>query len=52
MFTVDSCQGREMDYVILSCVRTNNASNFIAKSNRMNVTLTRARHGMVVVGNL
>jgi regulator of nonsense transcripts 1 len=52
--TVDSYEGREKDYVILMCVRSNDAQKlgFLCDTGRMNVALTRARNGLLVVGNL
>ena len=54
--TIDSFQGQEAEIVILSMVRCNcqNSMGFLAQASgeqRMNVALTRARSGLVVVGD-
>jgi len=48
VYNVDSFQGNEADYVILSSVRTKQPG-FLKSQPRMNVALTRCRKGMVVV---
>jgi len=49
--TVDSCQGREADMVFVSFTFAG-GSRFVRDPNRLNVALTRARHQLVLVGNL
>ncbi|KAI0800410.1 hypothetical protein C8Q74DRAFT_412425, partial [Fomes fomentarius] len=50
VYNVDSFQGHEAPYVIISTVRTSSAG-FLKSLNRMNVMLTRCQSGMIVVTN-
>ncbi|KAF1915145.1 hypothetical protein BDU57DRAFT_576497 [Ampelomyces quisqualis] len=51
--TVDNFQGEEAKVVIVSLVRSNKKRNvgFLKTSNRINVLLSRAKHGMYLIGN-
>ncbi|KAJ7212890.1 AAA domain-containing protein [Mycena haematopus] len=48
VYNVDTFQGNEADYVLVSVVRTE-APGFLRSLNRINVMLTRAKKGMVIV---
>jgi hypothetical protein len=51
--TVDNFQGEEAKVVIVSLVRSNlfNNPGFLRTPNRINVLLSRAQHGMYIIGN-
>ena len=50
--TIDSFQGREADVIIFSTVRCNSQGElgFMSDQYRMNVLLTRAKHGLIGIG--
>ncbi|NWV22692.1 SETX helicase, partial [Origma solitaria] len=61
--TVDAFQGREKDCIIVSCVRANSfegstsldfvlSLRFLASLQRLNVTITRARFSLFILGRL
>jgi len=50
---VDNFQGEEAKVIVISLVRSNDERKcgFLKTSNRINVLLSRARHGMYIIGN-
>ncbi|XP_034235841.1 NFX1-type zinc finger-containing protein 1-like [Thrips palmi] len=54
MTVVDNFQGEESDIILLSLVRSNaeNAVGFLKTENRVCVALSRAKHGLYIVGNM
>ena len=53
LVTVDSYQGEENKYVLLSLVRSNNDNKigFVGNENRVCVALSRAQNGLYIFGN-
>ena len=53
IMSVDSSQGREFDFIILSCARANNhlGIGYLNEKRRLNVALTRAKYGLIIIGN-
>ena len=51
--TIDNYQGEEREIVLLSLVRSGSSSiGFLSQDNRTTVALSRARRGLVIVGNI
>lgn len=51
--SVDAFQGREKEFIVFTCVRSNDQQGigFVQDWRRLNVALTRARRGMAIIGN-
>ena len=51
--SVGAFQGREKDFIILSCVRSNEHQGigFLNDARHLNVALTRAKFGVIIIGN-
>ncbi|XP_018421253.1 PREDICTED: probable helicase senataxin [Nanorana parkeri] len=53
--TVDGFQGRQKDCIIVTCVRANSIQGcigFLASRQRLNVTITRAKFSLFILGSL
>jgi superfamily I DNA and/or RNA helicase len=54
VMTVDACQGREFEYVVLDTVISDDQGfslGFLTDSRKINVALSRAKHGLILVGS-
>ena len=54
VLTVDKCQGRDKDVVLLSLVCSNsehNAGNLLKDWRRLNVAITRAKKKLILIGS-
>jgi DNA replication ATP-dependent helicase Dna2 len=49
--TVDSFQGGEREVIILSLARSDNVTTFLADKKRLNVSLSRARSKLILLGH-
>ena len=51
--SVDAFQGREKEFILVSCVRSSESQGigFLSDPRRLNVALTRARLGIILIGN-
>ncbi|XGW21519.1 hypothetical protein V3C99_004464, partial [Haemonchus contortus] len=55
LFTVDSVQGREIDVVVILTTRTmvdRSSGEFLDDHKRLNVAITRCRHGLFILANV
>ena len=52
--TVDNYQGEQADIIIISLVRSNKEGDigFMSSNERVNVLLSRARHGQIIIGDM
>ena len=50
--TIDGFQGQEKDVIIFSCVRSGKEVGFLREPKRLNVALTRAKHGLYIIGKV
>lgn len=52
--SIDAFQGREKNFLVMSCVRSNDDKKigFLNDKRRLNVALTRAKYGLILVGDI
>lgn len=48
---MDGFQGREKSVIVFSCVRSSRRIGFLSDERRLNVALTRAKHGLILIGS-
>ena len=53
IFVIDNYQGEESEIVLVSMTRSNKSNDigFMAAPERLNVLLSRARNGLIMIGN-
>ena len=51
--SIDSFQGKEKDFIIINTVRnnSNNEIGFLKDLKRLNVSISRAKYGLIIIGN-
>lgn len=54
ILSVDASQGKEKDFILLSCVRANMSQGigFLDEFRRLNVALTRAKYHLIICGHI
>lgn len=52
--SIDAFQGREKNFLVMSCVRSNEEGKigFLNDRRRLNVALTRAKYGLILIGDV
>lgn len=52
--SIDAFQGREKNFLVMSCVRSNEERKigFLNDKRRLNVALTRAKYGLILIGDV
>ena len=52
--SIDAFQGREKDFMVMSCVRSNTKGviGFLKDERRLNVALTRAKYSLIMIGDV
>ena len=51
--SIDAFQGKEKDFVIINTVRSNTSGEigFLKEVKRLNVSISRAKYGLIIIGN-
>ena len=52
--SIDAFQGKEKDFVIINTVRSNpnGEIGFLKDVKRLNVSISRAKYGLIIIGNV